>query len=71
MMVRLKAHSPTGATGTVHCKSAPDSHSGKELVLANEDPLFVPGFVISLAKALYSCKALDRVPGKIVLKPLV
>lgn len=29
MMVRLKAHSPTGDTGTVRHKSAPDSHSGR------------------------------------------
>lgn len=62
---------PTGATATGRNESAPDSHSGKELVIAKEDPLFVPGFVISLAKALCSCRALDRVPGKTVLKPLV
>lgn len=62
---------PTGATGTVCCKPTADSHSAEELPSACEDPLFVPGFVISLAGALYSCRALDRVPGKIVLKPLV
>lgn len=71
MMVRVMDHSPTGATGTVHCKSAPNSHSRKDLVSANEDPVSVPDFVISLAKALHSSRALDRVPGKIILNPLV
>lgn len=71
MTVRLKAHSPTCATGTGHCKSAPHSHNGKGFITASEDSLFVPVFAISLAKALYSCRALHRVPEKIVLKPLV
>lgn len=64
MMVRLKAHSPTGATGTVHRKSAPDSHSGKELVTASEDPLFVSGFVISLAKSSIFFQSPGRNPRK-------
>lgn len=62
---------PAGATGTVYCKATADSHSAEELLSACEDPVFVPGFVISLAGALYSRRALDSVPGKIVLKPLV
>lgn len=71
MMVRPNAHGPTGATGTVHCKSAVGSHPAKELLSTNEEPLFVPGFVPSLAKAQYSHRALGRVPGKAVPKPLV
>lgn len=43
----------------------------QELLSTNEEPLFVPGFVPSLAKALYSHRALGRVPGKAVPKPLV